>query len=309
MRTIQVGSRKSKLALVQSEQVIHNLSDKSDQFAFAIRHIVTKGDRILNVTLSKVGGKGLFVKEIERALLDGAIDFAVHSMKDMPAELPRGLEIASIPMREDACDVLLTRSGDGLDSLEPGAIVGTSSLRRGAQLLSLRPDLNVQPLRGNVDTRIGRLKSGDFDAIILAAAGMKRLGVHEKNHPLAFDEMLPAVGQGALAIECRSSDEELKALLQTINDPDTEITVRAERALLTRLNGSCQVPIAALCKRRADTKLELTGLVASVDGKEVFKTCRVGEDPEKLGTEAAEALLHQGAGTVLKQLGSDPNAG
>ncbi|GAY78666.1 porphobilinogen deaminase [Sporolactobacillus inulinus] len=162
MRTIQVGSRKSKLALVQSEQVIHDLSDKSDRFAFAIRHIVTKGDRILNVTLSKVGGKGLFVKEIERALLDGAIDFAVHSMKDMPAELPGGLEIASIPMREDACDVLLTRSGDGLDSLEPGAIVGTSSLRRGAQLLSLRPDLNVQPLRGNVDTRIGRLKSGDL---------------------------------------------------------------------------------------------------------------------------------------------------
>ncbi|TGA97003.1 hydroxymethylbilane synthase [Sporolactobacillus shoreae] len=310
MRTIRVGSRKSTLALTQSGLVIESLSNKSDRFSFAVQHIVTKGDRILDVTLSKVGGKGLFVKEIERALLDGEIDFAVHSMKDMPAELPEGLEIASIPLREDPHDVLLSQGHKRLEELTPGAVVGTSSLRRAAQILNVRPDLNIRSLRGNVDTRIGRLKSGDFDAIVLAAAGMKRLGVSEKGENLPFNRVLPAVGQGALAIECRSSDDELKALLNTINHDETAVTVRAERSFLKRLNGGCQVPIAAFCERGNDGILTLSGLVASVDGTKILKTVRSGNQPDALGTLAAEDLLAQGAGEILSDLGieSDPDA-
>ncbi|MDF2910475.1 MAG: hydroxymethylbilane synthase [Sporolactobacillus laevolacticus] len=310
MRTIQVGSRKSKLALIQSGMVIKSLSSKSDHFSFDIKHIVTKGDRILDVTLSKIGGKGLFVKEIERALLDGSIDFAVHSMKDMPAELPQDLEIASIPKREDPHDVLIFREYKKLEELSPGAVVGTSSLRRAAQILNIRPDLTIRSLRGNVDSRIARLKSGDFDAIVLAAAGMKRLGVEEKGENLPFDLMLPAVGQGALAIECRSSDTELKALLEKINNEETAVTVRAERSFLKRLNGGCQVPIAAFCERRKDGMLAMSGLVASADGTKLLKTSRLGDQPEALGIMAAEDLLVQGAGKILSDLGteSDPDA-
>ncbi|MCO7176117.1 hydroxymethylbilane synthase [Sporolactobacillus kofuensis] len=308
MRTIRVGSRKSKLALVQSGLVIESLSSKSDQFTFAIQHIVTKGDRILDVTLSKIGGKGLFVKEIERALLDGTIDFAVHSMKDMPAELPDGLEISSIPLRENPHDVLLSRGHKKLEELEPGAVVGTSSLRRAAQILQARPDLTIRPLRGNVDTRMARLNSGDFDAIILAAAGMNRLGVTEKGEDLPFHTMLPAVGQGALAIECRSEDAELKALLNTINHEETAVTVRAERSFLKRLNGSCQVPIAAYCERQNDGKLSLSGLIASPDGTKVLKTHCSGEKPELIGITAAEELLDQGAGEILSELGLESDS-
>jgi hydroxymethylbilane synthase len=302
MRTIQVGSRKSKLALIQSGMVIKSLSSKSDHFSFAIQHIVTKGDRILDVTLSKIGGKGLFVKEIERALLEGSIDFAVHSMKDMPAELPQGLEIASIPLREDPHDVLITREHKSLEELSLGAVVGTSSLRRAAQILNLRPDLTIRSLRGNVDSRMARLKSGDFDAIILAAAGMNRLGIEDEGINLQFDCMLPAVGQGALAIECRSSDAELKALLEKINHEETAVTVRAERSFLKRLNGGCQVPIAAFCERRKDGMLVLSGLVASADGTTVLKTRRLGDHPETLGNLVAEDLLAQGAGKILSNL-------
>jgi porphobilinogen deaminase len=303
MRTIQVGSRKSRLALVQSGLVIDSLSGQSNRFSFALRHIVTKGDRIQDVALSRVGGKGLFVKEIERALLDGEIDFAVHSMKDMPAELPQGLEIASIPEREDPHDVLLSAGNRRLEELKPGAVIGTSSLRRAAQILQVRPDLTVRPLRGNVTTRISRLKAGDFDAIMLAAAGMKRLGIEEKGEELPFECLLPAVGQGALAIECRSSDSELKALLNTISHEETAVTVRAERSFLKRLNGGCQVPIAAYCERGADGMLSLRGLVASADGTKVLKSRRQGSDPAVLGTQVAEDLLSQGAGKILAELG------
>ncbi|RYM06863.1 hydroxymethylbilane synthase [Sporolactobacillus sp. THM7-7] len=303
-RTIRVGSRKSKLALVQSRHVIDVLSGRSPDFDYEIRHIVTKGDKILHVTLSKVGGKGLFVKEIERALLAGKIDFAVHSMKDVPAELPDGLEIASVPEREDPRDVLLSRTGVPFRELAPGSVVGTSSLRRAAQLLHARPDLSVRPVRGNVDTRVGKLRAGEFDAIVLAAAGIKRMGWQgtEPAEYLPHTVSLPAVGQGALAVECRSDDAELKALLKTINDAKTAITVSAERAFLKRLNGSCKVPIAALCEQNQNGTLSLTGVVATPDGKTVLKTRLDGNDPETLGNQAAEELIAKGADKILSEL-------
>ncbi|MFT8318273.1 MAG: hydroxymethylbilane synthase [Sporolactobacillus sp.] len=302
MRTIHVGSRKSKLALVQSGQVIAQLKETCKDLTFMIEHIVTKGDRILDVTLSKVGGKGLFVKEIERSLLDGQIDFAVHSMKDMPAVLPEGLEIAAIPVREDPADVLVSINGSSLSELPEGARIGTSSLRRAAQLRHIRPDLRIMDLRGNVDTRLAKLQAGNYEAIILAAAGMNRLGVAANGMDLPASLMLPAVGQGALAIECRKSDEDLKKRLSRINDPATMMTVRAERAFLKRLNGGCQVPIAAFCRQDEDNGLSLTGLVASADGHRLLKTTETGHDPEALGIGTAEHLLAEGAGEILAEL-------
>lgn len=308
MRTIHVGSRKSKLALVQSQQIIHDLSDQFDDLKFSLDHIVTKGDRILDTTLSKIGGKGLFVKEIELALLNGSIDFAVHSMKDMPAALPEGLLIAAIPRREVPADVLVTRDGCPLENLPEGACVGTSSLRRAAQLLHVRDDLKILNLRGNVDTRLKKLEAGDYDAIVLAAAGMKRLGIQANGVPLAFDAVLPAVGQGALAIECRTSDQDLRDRLSKINDPETETTVRAERAFLKKLNGGCQVPIAAYCTMHTDGSLTLTGLVASVDGKEILKTTQTGTEPEMIGYRAAEILLQKGAEQILAEAAEDSDS-
>lgn len=264
-----------------------------------IRHIVTRGDRIQHVALSKAGGKGLFVKEIERALLDGSIDLAVHSMKDMPADLPEGLEIGGIPAREDPGDVLISRNGGDLDTLAPGAIIGTSSLRRAAQILYKRPDLKIKTLRGNVDTRLSKLKSGAFDAIVLARAGLNRLERKEQAISIPFAVMLPAVGQGALAIECRSGDAELKALLKKISDEKTWRTVLAERAFLKKLEGGCQVPIAAHCVLRDDGCFSLDGLVASPDGQTLLRTERDGRNPEKLGYLVAESLLNRGADKIL----------
>ncbi|MCI1881631.1 MAG: hydroxymethylbilane synthase [Sporolactobacillus sp.] len=310
MRTIRVGTRKSKLALVQSQLVIGWLEAQSDRFSCSLCRIVTKGDRIHDVALAKVGGKGLFVKEIERALLDGTIDVAVHSMKDMPAELPPGLMIGAVPVRGDPHDVLLSGEKYTWATLPRGASVGTSSLRRAAQMRHLRPDLKIRPLRGNVDTRIARMKAGDFDAIVLAAAGLKRLNIKEPAEALPFQLMLPAVGQGALAIECRSSDSELRTLLQSIHHEETAVTVGAERAFLKRLNGSCRVPIAAYCEREPSGRLTLRGLVAAVNGKKVLETRRLGRDPETLGALAAEDVLARGAGDILAELtlGSDSDA-
>lgn len=280
--------------------MIDALSAVSRAYRYELKRIVTKGDRIQKVTLSKIGGKGLFVKEIERELLDGEIDFAVHSMKDVPAELPEGLEIAAVPKREDASDVLISRTGTRFNELPYGSVIGTSSLRRAAQLLHARPELVVRPVRGNVDTRLNKLRNGAFDAIVLAASGLKRLGLPEaaRAEPLPEDVSLPAIGQGALAIECRSDDADLKKLLESIDDPETHETVLAERAFLKRLGGSCQVPIAARCKKRAGY-FELTGLVASPDGRKLLKTRCNGEVPQPLGLRAAEELLGQGAGEIL----------
>ncbi|WP_226535318.1 hydroxymethylbilane synthase [Fictibacillus halophilus] len=300
MRKIIVGSRRSKLALTQTNWVIDQLKKAGLPFEFEVKEIVTKGDVILNVTLSKVGGKGLFVKEIEQAMLDKEIDIAVHSMKDMPASLPEGLEIACTPKRVDPRDALISEKYSSLRDLPEGAVVGTSSLRRAAQLLHTRPDLSIKSIRGNIDTRLEKLKSGEFDAIILAAAGLERMGWSKDvvTEFLDTDLCLPAVGQGSLAIECRSDDDEVKELLATLNDSYTFQTVLAERAFLDTLEGGCQVPIAAYATLTND-EVTLTGLVADPSGKKVLKEMKTGKDPHQVGVALAQELKESGAKKIL----------
>ncbi|KQU59409.1 porphobilinogen deaminase [Bacillus sp. Leaf406] len=304
MRKIIVGSRRSKLALTQSNWVIDQLKALDPSLDFELKEIVTKGDRILDVTLSKVGGKGLFVKEIEQAMLDGEIDMAVHSMKDMPAVLPEGLTIGCIPEREDFRDAFISKNHVRLKDMPSGSIIGTSSLRRGAQLLSVRPDLEIKWIRGNIDTRLSKLETDGYDAIILAAAGLSRMGwtrdvVTEFLDP---DLCLPAVGQGALSIECRESDSELLALLEQFACGETTRTVTAERAFLHKMEGGCQVPIAGFAEEKPDGSIALTGLVASPDGQTIYKEYIVGHDPEELGEAVAESLTNQGAKALIDQV-------
>ncbi len=303
MRKIVVGSRRSNLAMTQSEWVIEQLKKHvGDKYEFEIKKIVTKGDQILNVTLSKVGGKGLFVKEIEKAMYDKEIDFAVHSMKDMPAVMPDGLIIGSIPVREDHRDAFISNDHIKLEDLPAGAVVGTSSLRRGSQILAARPDLKIQWIRGNIETRMRKLKEENFDAIILAAAGLKRMSWSEDivTEYLEPDVCVPAVGQGALAIECREDDHELLELLEEINDAYTEKTVTAERTFLHLLNGGCQVPIGGYAYLDGD-EVVLTALVASSDGKTILKETVTGTDPHQVGKEAAEKLQAQGAQELVDE--------
>jgi hydroxymethylbilane synthase len=259
---------------------------------------------ILDVPLAKIGGKGLFVKEIEEALLSGEIDLAVHSMKDVPTELPAGLDLLCIPCREDARDALISRDGKRFKDLHKGAKVGTSSLRRQAQLLQARPDLSIVMLRGNLDTRLRKLREGQFDAIVLAAAGLRRLGwEHEITEYLAPEISLPAIGQGALGIEGRRDDQFVQSLLSGLDHAPTRTMVRAERALLHRLQGGCQVPIAAYATvSGSDVMLE--GLVASVDGKEIVRDRVHGTvtDPESMGIQLAERLLAGGADRILQAI-------
>ncbi|GGB49021.1 hydroxymethylbilane synthase [Fictibacillus barbaricus] len=310
MRKIIVGSRRSKLALTQTNWVIDQLKKAGMPFEFEVKEIVTKGDVILNVTLSKVGGKGLFVKEIEQAMLDKEIDIAVHSMKDMPSELPEGLEIGCTPKRVDPRDALISEKYSSLRELPNGAVVGTSSLRRAAQLLNRRPDLTMKSIRGNIDTRLEKLKSGEFDAIILAAAGLERMGWSSDvvTEYLDVDLCLPAVGQGSLAIECRSEDSEVKELLSTLNDEYTYQTVQAERAFLHSLEGGCQVPIAAFATMTDDHEVTLTGLVADPEGKKVLKEINKGKDPQRVGVDLAEELKSLGAKKILDDVKKDLNA-
>lgn len=304
MKKIIVGSRKSQLALTQTNWVIDQLKEKRPDLTFEIKHIVTKGDKILDVTLSKVGGKGLFVKEIEQALYDKNIDFAVHSMKDMPAQLPEGLTIACIPLRESPFDVLISKGNVSLQNLPKGAIVGTSSLRRQSQLLAQRPDLEVRSIRGNIDSRLKKLEEGPFEAIVLAAAGLDRMGWQDRieREVLLSDTMLPAVGQGALAIECRSDDDELLEVLRSIHDEETAQTVQAERAFLGSLEGGCQVPIAAFAVSSSSGTLQLQGLVATPDGKTVIKGHLEGAEPNELGKQLASTLIEQGAKKILDEV-------
>ena len=304
MRKIIVGSRRSKLALTQTNWVIEQLKKLDDSFDFEVKEIVTKGDRIVDVTLSKVGGKGLFVKEIEQAMLDHEIDMAVHSMKDMPAVLPEGLVIGCIPEREDYRDALISKNHVKLNDLKSGAIVGTSSLRRGAQLLAMRPDLEIKWIRGNIDTRLEKLETEDYDAIILAAAGLSRMG-WAKDVVTEFLEpeiCLPAVGQGALSIECRGDDHQLLELLQKFSNSETTQTVRAERSFLNKMEGGCQIPIAGYAHLNKENEIVLNGLVASPDGKIIFKTQMSGNDPEKLGELVANKLTENGAKTLIDQV-------
>jgi hydroxymethylbilane synthase len=312
MRRIIVGSRQSALALTQTGHVIDSLKEICSRLGleceFEVKKIVTKGDRILDVTLSKVGGKGLFVKEIEQALLDGGIDMAVHSMKDMPAELPEGLVIGTVPEREDPRDCLITRNGAGLEALPQGARLGTSSLRRASQLKAARPDLVVETIRGNIDSRIKKLESEGFDAIMLAAAGLHRMGWKDRISAYLPPEVcLPAVGQGALAIECRAADSFMLELLGHLQHEATALATAAERSFLDTLNGGCQVPIGAhAVVEEADQRrrITLTGMVGSPDGSVLLKETLTGEDPAALGRQLAEQLIAQGADRILAQVRS-----
>ncbi|MGG3916859.1 hydroxymethylbilane synthase [Parageobacillus thermoglucosidasius] len=309
MRKIIVGSRRSKLALTQTNWVIEQLRQLGAPFEFEVKEIVTKGDKILDVTLSKVGGKGLFVKEIEHAMLNNEIDMAVHSMKDMPAVLPDGLIIGCVPPREDHRDVLISKNKETFADLPSGAVVGTSSLRRSAQLLAKRPDLTIKWIRGNIDTRLAKLQTEDYDAIVLAAAGLVRMGWASDviTEYLATDVCLPAVGQGALAVECRESDEELREWLQKLNDIDTERAVYTERAFLRQLEGGCQVPIAGYAHVNNQNDIVLTALVASPDGKELYKETVSGSDPENVGTTAADLLIKRGAKALIDRVKEEMN--
>ena len=288
----------------QAEWVRSRLHALYPQYETELVKIKTTGDKILDVPLAQVGGKGLFVKEIETALLEGRVDLAVHSMKDMPAEIPQGLCISAMPERENPLDVLISRNGHPFKDLPKGARLGSSSLRRGAQVRHIRPDLTVHPLRGNLDTRIRKLKTEDLDAIIVAAAGVKRLGLKAYiTEYLPEAIMLPAIGQGALAIETRDDDDSTLRLIAPLDHRETRLAVICERALLARLEGGCQVPIAGRAKIVGD-ELELTGLVAEVDGSVLLReTIRGREDqPEKLGVELANRLLKQGGREILENV-------
>jgi len=301
---IKIGTRGSALALWQAEWVKSELEKKYQGMTVTLTKIKTTGDKILDVPLAKVGGKGLFVKEIEEAMLANEIDIAVHSMKDVPTFFPDGLHLSCITKREDPRDALLSRNGVTFKDLPKGANVGTSSLRRQAQLMNIRPDFVIHQLRGNVDTRIRKLKEGQFDAIILAAAGIKRLGLAENVTEYIDPEIsLPAIGQGALGIECRVDDRELNDLIAFFNHADSRTCVTGERSLLRRLEGGCQVPIACY-GRMKDGKLHLTGLVGSVDGKRIIKDTIEGapDKAEKLGVTLAENLLVQGADVILREV-------
>lgn len=311
-RVIVVGTRQSALALTQTMQVVEDLRKISVSLGlnveFEIRKIVTKGDRILDVTLSKVGGKGLFVKEIEQALLDKEIDLAVHSMKDMPYELPEGLMNGATPKRVNPQDCLIMKRGTSLDDLPQGARVGTSSLRRSSQLKHARPDLNIEWIRGNIDSRIRKLETEGFDAVVLAAAGLHRMGWTDRISAMVpIDISIPAVGQGALGIECRKDDEGVRALLAAYNDAESEWAVRAERSFLGTLQGGCQVPIGAYATvtkgNGGELLLELAGMVGTPDGRTLLKETRSGSDPEALGKEVAEALIAGGADRILAEIG------
>ena len=301
---IVVGTRGSKLALAQTNWVISKIRERYPHLEIETRIIKTKGDKITDVPLAKVGGKGLFVKEIEEALLRGEVDLAVHSMKDVPTELPEGLEIAVIPARESPYDVLIAREGHRLESLPPGARVGTSSLRRRAQLRAARADLKVENLRGNLDTRLRKLKEGLYEAIVVAEAGLLRLGLGEiERERLKPQVMLPAIGQGALAIEVRQEDEELKEALAFLHHEETAFCVAAERAFLAALGGGCQVPLAAHATLEGE-EIVLEALIADPDGEKILR--ERGKAPvaaaEELGRSLAEELLAQGGREILSKV-------
>ncbi|MBW2735696.1 MAG: hydroxymethylbilane synthase [Deltaproteobacteria bacterium] len=303
-RIIRIATRKSKLALWQAEWVKAQLEAHDEHVSCELLHVVTKGDKILDVPLAKVGGKGLFVKEIEDALLEGRADIAVHSMKDVPAELPAGLHLPFICERADARDAWCSREGKEVMALDAGAKVGTSSLRRRVQLMALRPDLDIADLRGNVDTRLRKLDEGQYEAVILAAAGLDRLGLGaHTTRKLETTEMLPAVGQGAVGVECRLDDDAINALIAPLAHEATRIAVEGERAFLARLEGGCQVPIAGHGVIEGET-LWLRGLVGSLSGDTIIRAERRGPCAEaaSLGVALAEEILAQGGKAVLDEV-------
>lgn len=303
-KRLTVGTRGSELALWQAEWVKSALRHRFPDLTVELAPIKTRGDKILDVPLARVGGKGLFVKEIEEALLDGRIDLAVHSMKDMPGEIPTGLRIGAVPERESPYDVLISRKNKPLAELPKGARIGTSSLRRGSQLLHFRPDFVILPLRGNLGTRLKKMKTENLDAIVLAAAGVKRLGLAEKVSEYIDPEILiPAVGQGALCIEIRDHDPDVLAMVTSLDHPETSAAVTAERAFLRFLEGGCQVPMAAYAKI-AGPRLDITAMVAEINGSRVIRERASGrtEDAAAIGTRLAKDLVDRGAGEILEKV-------
>ena len=302
--SLRIGTRGSQLALWQANWVKEQLIRRYPELTVEIHTIKTTGDKILDVPLAKVGGKGLFVKEIEEALLDNSVDLAVHSMKDVPTELPDGLGIVAVSEREDPRDAVLGRVSTPIMELPQGAKIGTSSLRRQAQLFAVRPDFAIEPLRGNINTRLRKLKEGMYDAIILAMAGVKRLGWEkEVTEVIDPDVMLPAIGQGALGIEARLDDEITLERIAFLNDDVTSSCVAAERAFLHRLEGGCQVPIAAYAVREGD-EIQLTGLVGSVDGTRIIRDSDQGPADEavRLGDALAGRILEAGGREILEEV-------
>lgn len=301
---LRIATRKSPLALWQAHYVSNMLQHHHPELKIELVTMVTQGDKILDTPLAKVGGKGLFVKELETGMLEGRADIAVHSMKDVPVEFPTGLRLAVICEREDPRDAFVSNNFSTLDELPQGARLGTSSLRRQSQIAALRPDLKIIDLRGNVNTRLKKLDNGEYDAIILAAAGLKRLEFEDRiTQYLATDVCLPAIGQGAVGIECRSDDARVLNLIAPLNDNKTQIRVTAERAMNERLQGGCQVPIAGYAEFEKGL-IMMRGLVGQVDGKKIIRGDIAGpaENAEELGVVLAEDLLSRGADKILNEL-------
>jgi len=306
LKTIRIATRKSPLALWQANEVSRQLQMYHPDLSVELVTMTTQGDKILDTPLAKIGGKGLFVKELEVGMLEGIADIAVHSMKDVPMAFPEGLHLSVVMEREDPTDAFVSNTVKSLKDLPLNAKVGTCSLRRQTQLKEARPDIEILDLRGNVNSRLGKLDNGDYDAIILASAGLIRLGFEDRiAHSISTDDSLPAIGQGAVGIECRSDDEEINALLAPLNHKNTAIRVSAERAQNTRLNGGCQVPIGGFAELLDNNQMRLRGLIGFPDGSKIFRSEKQGsqDDAEALGVAVAEDLLSQGGGEVLKLLG------
>ncbi len=304
MKTLRLGTRGSKLALWQAEYAASQLQQQNPDVMVQIEIIKTTGDKVLDVALSKIGDKGLFTKELEIELMRGNIDLAVHSLKDMPAELESGLVIGAVLARENPADVLLSMKNYKLTDLPHKAVIGTSSLRRRAQIAAIRPDLEIVDIRGNVETRLRKMQEQDLDGIILAYAGVKRLGLEKYiSDYLPFEVMLPAVGQGIIAIETSEAANEVNKIVSSINDHATHVAVLAERSFLAAIEGGCQVPVAAH-SHLIDDRLEITGMIASLDGGTILKDCCTGQaaKAEEIGRELAHCLLQAGGAEILNQI-------
>lgn len=305
--TLKIATRKSPLALWQAEEVARLLKIYHPDLHVELVTMITQGDKILDTPLAKIGGKGLFVKELEVGMLEGVADIAVHSMKDVPMAFPDGLQLAVVLEREDPRDAFVSNTYKSLSDLPLNSKVGTCSLRRQTQLKEARPDIEILDLRGNVNTRLAKLDNGDYDAIILASAGLKRLGFDNRiTDIISTKQSLPAIGQGAIGIECRRDDEYVNNLLAPLNHPETALRLQAERAQNTRLNGGCQVPIGGYAELIGD-EIYLRGLIGYPDGSKIFRAEKQGahKDAEAIGIAVAEDLLAQGGGKVLAQLGID----
>lgn len=301
---VVIGSRGSLLAMTQTEWVKDHIKFFRPDLDFHIKKIVTTGDKITDVALAKIGGKGLFTKEIENELLAGIIDLAIHSMKDMPTAMPEGLKIGCVPLREDARDVIVSRDNMKFAQLPEGAVIGTCSLRRRAQLLAARPDLKIEDLRGNLDTRLKKIEEGKYDAVVLACAGIRRLGRQDViSDILGTDVVMPAVGQGALCIQIREGDSATEELLGPLHHEETSRAIRAERTLMAALEGGCQVPVGGHAKMEMGA-LNLRGVVASVDGSRIVQAEDTGDpaEPEELGQRVAGRLIAMGAKEILDEI-------